>query len=282
MDKRKFNSQAAHIQQLQEKLAEVQQQLEKEARRSQLLEQELSHLRSLTLQHTRQQASAVSPEGAQQAVKQKSEAGRTQPNYALGPQSRPRPHSIDGKPSHPALVQTERVQSAPAGQDEPQQNPGSMDRAVRSALHAVSGAYVKEHFQQQASQLGQRQQPMSEAETKARLFIEQSQPVVISEDSTTVTISKQAFELLVLKGRAINAVKEGITIADCSLPDHPLIFTNDAFSKITGYSKEEVLGKNCRQDQMSSCIPSLCSSLHKLQAPLTGQLPITTTLSGLD
>ncbi|DBA80043.1 TPA: hypothetical protein ACH3X2_007536 [Trebouxia sp. C0005] len=46
--------------------------------------------------------------------------------------------------------------------------------------------------------------------------------------------------------RAINAVKEGITIADCSLPDHPLIFANDAFSKITGYSREEALGKNCR------------------------------------
>ncbi|DBA80042.1 TPA: hypothetical protein ACH3X2_14277 [Trebouxia sp. C0005] len=70
--------------------------------------------------------------------------------------------------------------------------------------------------------------------------------LLLGETSNTVTISKQAFELLVLKDRAINAVKEGITIADCSLPDHPLIFANDAFSKITGYSREEALGKNCR------------------------------------
>ena len=87
---------------------------------------------------------------------------------------------------------------------------------------------------------------MSETESRVHRFIEQAQPILLSETANTVTISKQAFELLVLKDRAINAVKEGITIADCNLPDHPLIFTNDAFSKITGYSREEVLGNNCR------------------------------------
>ena len=124
--------------------------------------------------------------------------------------------------------------------------PGSMDRAIKSALHAVSGAYLKEQAAQQSSSLQKRQQAMSEAESKVHEFIEQAQPVLLQQTSSTVTISKQAFELLVLKDRAINAVKEGITIADCSLPDHPLIFTNAAFSKITGYSREEVLGKNCR------------------------------------
>ncbi len=132
-----------------------------------------------------------------------------------------------------------------------------MDKAVSSALHAVSGAYLKEQAQLQSSSLAIRQQPMSEAESKARRFIEQAQPVLLGEASNTVTISKQAFELLVLKDRAINAVKEGITIADCSLPDHPLIFANDAFSKITGYSREEVLGKNCRQ----GCCPSVSCSV---------------------
>jgi diguanylate cyclase (GGDEF)-like protein/PAS domain S-box-containing protein len=39
---------------------------------------------------------------------------------------------------------------------------------------------------------------------------------------------------------------DGVTIADCSLPDHPLIFVNLAFERMTGYSFEEINRKNCR------------------------------------
>ena len=41
-------------------------------------------------------------------------------------------------------------------------------------------------------------------------------------------------------------VKEGITIADYTLPDMPLIYANRSFSSITGYATAEVLGRNCR------------------------------------
>ncbi len=250
--------QGAHIQQLQEKLSEVQQQLEKETRRSHLLEQELAHLRFLTLQHTKHQSSSPSTTVAQQSLPKAlaNQAANVQLDHELHPQLRPRAKSIDGKPSSlqsDSPNDIHRVCSAPAGPATMTQRPASMDKAVSSALHAVSGAYLKEQAQLQSSSLAMRQQPMSEAESKARHFIEQAQPVLLGEGSNTVTISKQPFELLVLKDRAINAVKEGITIADCSLPDHPLIFANDAFSKITGYSREEALGKNCRQ----GCCPSV-------------------------
>jgi PAS domain S-box-containing protein len=45
---------------------------------------------------------------------------------------------------------------------------------------------------------------------------------------------------------AIAAAPTGITVADPSLPDCPLVFINPAFSRITGYPAEEVLGRNCR------------------------------------
>jgi PAS domain-containing protein len=67
----------------------------------------------------------------------------------------------------------------------------------------------------------------------------------------SVTISREAFELLRLKDRAMDNTKEGITIADCSLPDMPLIYANEAFARITGYSVAESLGKNCRFLQAS-------------------------------
>lgn len=38
----------------------------------------------------------------------------------------------------------------------------------------------------------------------------------------------------------------GITIADMSQPDMPLIYINEAFEHITGYSAAETLGRNCR------------------------------------
>ncbi|MBC7870703.1 MAG: PAS domain-containing protein, partial [Chitinophagaceae bacterium] len=51
---------------------------------------------------------------------------------------------------------------------------------------------------------------------------------------------------LLLHNRAMSASSCGITIADASLPDMPLIYINDAFERITGYSAAEVLGRNCR------------------------------------
>lgn len=45
---------------------------------------------------------------------------------------------------------------------------------------------------------------------------------------------------------AIANVTTGVVITDPSHPDNPIVFVNPAFESITGYSAEEVLGKNCR------------------------------------
>ncbi|MDL5360846.1 bacterio-opsin activator domain-containing protein [Halalkalicoccus sp. NIPERK01] len=46
--------------------------------------------------------------------------------------------------------------------------------------------------------------------------------------------------------RAIDEAPIGITIADASGTDLPLIYLNDAFERLTGYPPEETLGSNCR------------------------------------
>ena len=37
-----------------------------------------------------------------------------------------------------------------------------------------------------------------------------------------------------------------VSISDPSLPDNPLVWINDAFETLTGYSSEQCIGKNCR------------------------------------
>ncbi|MGY1754552.1 diguanylate cyclase domain-containing protein [Blastococcus sp. SYSU D01042] len=45
---------------------------------------------------------------------------------------------------------------------------------------------------------------------------------------------------------ALAATTSGVTIADMRLPDQPLIYVNDAFEALTGLSRDEVIGRNCR------------------------------------
>lgn len=44
----------------------------------------------------------------------------------------------------------------------------------------------------------------------------------------------------------LDSCVNGITLADPDLPDMPIVYANKAFETITGYTKEEVIGKNCR------------------------------------
>ena len=45
---------------------------------------------------------------------------------------------------------------------------------------------------------------------------------------------------------AVLATPTGIVVCDPNLPDCPIIYANPAFYRITGYSEEEVIGRNCR------------------------------------
>ncbi len=46
--------------------------------------------------------------------------------------------------------------------------------------------------------------------------------------------------------RAVAGAGLCITIADFLAPDHPLVYVNDAFVKLTGYAAEDIVGTNCR------------------------------------
>jgi PAS domain S-box-containing protein len=70
-----------------------------------------------------------------------------------------------------------------------------------------------------------------------------------------------------LKDRALAAAAEGITIADARLPDQPIIYANEGFSRLTGYSSEEVVGRNCRFLQSGETDPE---TVRQIRAAIRG------------
>ncbi|MDZ4832282.1 MAG: ATP-binding protein [Candidatus Melainabacteria bacterium] len=51
---------------------------------------------------------------------------------------------------------------------------------------------------------------------------------------------------LVLMFQAVEFARNGVVMTDPKLHDNPIIYTNPAFTDISGYSAEEILGHNCR------------------------------------
>ncbi|MEG4320015.1 MULTISPECIES: EAL domain-containing protein [unclassified Microcoleus] len=52
-------------------------------------------------------------------------------------------------------------------------------------------------------------------------------------------------ERLQMMERAIESTSNGIAIADATVAEHPIIYVNPSFERITGYGKDELIGKNC-------------------------------------
>nr|AML77802.1 putative LOV domain-containing protein [Euphorbia mesembryanthemifolia]AML78462.1 putative LOV domain-containing protein [Euphorbia mesembryanthemifolia] len=45
---------------------------------------------------------------------------------------------------------------------------------------------------------------------------------------------------------SLGRIKQGFVLTDPHLPDMPIVYASDAFLKLTGYDRHEVLGRNCR------------------------------------
>ena len=45
---------------------------------------------------------------------------------------------------------------------------------------------------------------------------------------------------------AVRATRMSMIITDPRLPDNPIVFANEAFLRMTGYGRDEIMGRNCR------------------------------------
>lgn len=80
---------------------------------------------------------------------------------------------------------------------------------------------------------------------------------------------------LELKNRVMDAAPIGITIADASEPDNPLIYVNQKFQRLTGYSEAQALGTNCRFLQGEETDPE---TVAELRAAIEREKPVAVEL----
>lgn len=64
--------------------------------------------------------------------------------------------------------------------------------------------------------------------------------------STDIEELEGKLERVTLRTRAMEEAPLGITIADMTAADEPLVYANEGFERITGYDTDKVLDRNCR------------------------------------
>lgn len=94
---------------------------------------------------------------------------------------------------------------------------------------------------------------------------------MFNADDATTTI----LDHLNISRQIIDASPAGMILADARLPDMPIVYINPAFERMTGYSRDEVVGQNCRFLQRDDRDQP---ELDVLRAALRDQTPCVVTL----
>ena len=101
-------------------------------------------------------------------------------------------------------------------------------------------------FQRQSKQLSRINNRLQEANDR--------------ESSLSQKLSSQLEELSLL-GAVVDKATFGVSIADMRQQDAPLIYVNEAFCTITGYSREKATGYNCRFLRGPDTDPAVCQAI---------------------
>jgi PAS domain S-box-containing protein len=154
---------------------------------------------------------------------------------------------------------------SPTGDGITECNPAACDLVgyTRDELLAVSPAdtiYANNHeefqsFLQNVQEEGQDSSDELSCQTKqgenrqvevsaATLEDSERSPIILSVRDVT---ERKAYEReLELKSQAMDKAPVGISITDPDQEDNPMIYVNEGFEALTGYSKAEAVGRNCR------------------------------------
>lgn len=118
--------------------------------------------------------------------------------------------------------------------------------------------------------------------TKVPLYDSRGEVIGLVGINRDITESKRASDSLrqiaeqnQLLAQAVEAASDGVVIVDATQPDNPVIYANPAFTRITGYPVEEVIGRNCRFLQGPETDPG---ELEKLRRAIREKRSVAVTL----
>ena len=74
---------------------------------------------------------------------------------------------------------------------------------------------------------------------------------------------------------ALERTRMAIVVTDARQPDNPIVLANQAFMDMTGYSDDEIIGRNCRFLQGPGTSPD---TLERVREAIRGRLDVTVEL----
>jgi len=92
---------------------------------------------------------------------------------------------------------------------------------------------------------------------------------------TDITQTQQMEQSIHLMSRVMDKADTSIVISDATQAHMPIVYLNQAFSKLTGYSEQQALGKNCRFLQGKE---TQSASVDKIRQAISQQQAVTETL----
>ncbi|RUR30218.1 EAL domain-containing protein [Vreelandella andesensis] len=92
---------------------------------------------------------------------------------------------------------------------------------------------------------------------------ELGQIIQVQGSTQDITERKATERQLTLLERSVESSTNGVVIVDAQRHDLPIVYINAAFERITGYSRDMVLGQNCRFLQGKESDPATLAKLRK-------------------
>ncbi|CAM9202407.1 unnamed protein product [Ascophyllum nodosum] len=147
-----------------------------------------------------------------------------------------------------------------------------LDRRERNREHAkrsrVRKKFLLESLQKSVTALQEENEKLRGA-IRANLGADEAKELLSQTDTSSLISSSPGDATKVLDDpdyslvKALQTAQQNFVITDPTLPDNPIVFASQGFLELTGYSLDEVLGRNCRFLQGPDTDPKAVEKIRK-------------------